>query len=33
MALATELEMRPLVARCQLGLGQLYRQVGKREEA
>jgi class 3 adenylate cyclase/tetratricopeptide (TPR) repeat protein len=28
MALATELEMRPLVAHCHLGLGKLYRQTG-----
>ena len=33
MALATELEMRPLVAHCHLGLGQLYRKTGKRQEA
>ena len=33
MALATELEMRPLVAHCHLGLGQLYRGTGKRPEA
>ena len=33
MALATELEMRPLVAHCHLGLGQLYREAGKRPEA
>ena len=25
--------MRPLVARCHLGLGVLYQQVGKREQA
>jgi hypothetical protein len=25
--------MRPLVARCRLGLGKLYRRVGKRDEA
>jgi hypothetical protein len=28
MALATVLGMRPLVARCHLGLGTLYRQNG-----
>jgi class 3 adenylate cyclase/tetratricopeptide (TPR) repeat protein len=28
MALATELEMRPLVAHCHLGLGKLYRRTG-----
>jgi tetratricopeptide (TPR) repeat protein len=33
MALATELEMRPLLAHCHLGLGQLYRQAGSRQEA
>jgi tetratricopeptide (TPR) repeat protein len=29
MTLASELEMRPLVAHCQLGLGRLYRRTGK----
>jgi len=29
MALADELGMRPLVARCQLGLGRFYRRAGK----
>jgi len=33
MALASELEMRPLVAHCHLGLGRLYRRTGKREQA
>jgi tetratricopeptide (TPR) repeat protein len=33
MALATKLGMRPLVAHCHLGLGNLYRQTGKREQA
>ena len=33
MALAEELGMRPLVAHCQLGLGQLSRRTGKREQA
>jgi hypothetical protein len=33
MALAEELGMRPLVAHCQLGLGQLSRRRGKREQA
>jgi tetratricopeptide (TPR) repeat protein len=30
MALATELDMRPLVAHCHLGLGKLHRRAGKR---
>jgi class 3 adenylate cyclase/tetratricopeptide (TPR) repeat protein len=33
LALADELEMRPLVAHCHLGLGKLYRRTGKREQA
>jgi tetratricopeptide (TPR) repeat protein len=33
LALATDLAMRPLVAHCHLGLGKLYRRVGKREQA
>jgi tetratricopeptide (TPR) repeat protein len=33
MALASELGMRPLVARCHLGVGKLYRSTGKREQA
>ena len=33
MALADELGMRPLLAHCHLGLGKLYRRVGKREQA
>jgi hypothetical protein len=33
MTLASELEMRPLVAHCHLGLGRLYRWTGKREQA
>ena len=33
MVLADELGMRPLVARCQLGLGGLYRRASKRPEA
>jgi tetratricopeptide (TPR) repeat protein len=33
MALAEELEMRPLVARCHLGLGTLYRRGGTPHEA
>jgi tetratricopeptide (TPR) repeat protein len=33
MTLASELEMRPLVAHCQLGLGRLYRRAGKPEQA
>ena len=32
MALASELEMRPLVAHCHLGLGRLYRRTGDRRE-
>jgi class 3 adenylate cyclase/tetratricopeptide (TPR) repeat protein len=32
MALASELEMRPLVAHCHLGLGTLYRRMGNREQ-
>jgi predicted protein tyrosine phosphatase len=33
LAFATELGMRPLVAHCHLGLGTLYRRIGKREPA
>ncbi len=33
LALAVELGMRPEVAHCHLGLGKLYRRVGKREQA
>jgi class 3 adenylate cyclase/tetratricopeptide (TPR) repeat protein len=33
MTLACELDMRPLVAHCHLGLGRLYRQTGKPEQA
>ena len=33
MRLATELGMRPLVAHCHLGLGELLRRGGKRREA
>jgi hypothetical protein len=33
MTLASELEMRPLVAHCHFGLGRLYRRAGKREQA
>jgi len=33
MTLASELEMRPLVAHCHLGLGRLYRRTGGREQA
>ena len=32
MSLASELDMRPLVAHCHLGLGKLYRRTGKREQ-
>ena len=33
MALASELEMRPLVAHCHLGVGKLYRRTGDRAKA
>ena len=33
LAPASELEMRPVVARCHLGLGRLSRRTGKREPA
>ena len=33
MTLASELEMRPLVAHCHLGLGRLYRRTGQPEQA
>lgn len=33
LALAEELDMRPLVAHCHLGLGKLYRHTDKREQA
>ncbi len=33
LARATELEMRPLVAHCHLGLGQLYRRTGDSAKA
>jgi hypothetical protein len=33
LALAAELHMRPLVARCHLGLGRLHRMTGQREPA
>jgi class 3 adenylate cyclase/tetratricopeptide (TPR) repeat protein len=33
LALATDLEMRPLVAHCHLGLGTLYRRTGDRAKA
>ena len=32
MALASELGMRPLLAHCHLGLGALYRKMGRRSE-
>ena len=32
-ALAEVLRQRPLVAHCYLGLGKLYRRIGKREQA
>ncbi|MFQ5891158.1 MAG: tetratricopeptide repeat protein, partial [Gemmatimonadota bacterium] len=33
IALTVELDMRPLLARCHLGLGKLYRQTGDRPKA
>ena len=33
MTLASELEMRPLVAHCHFGLGRLYRRTDRREQA
>ena len=33
LALATELDMRPVIAHCHLGLGKLYRRTDKREQA
>jgi tetratricopeptide (TPR) repeat protein len=33
LALAEELGMRPLVAHCHVGIGTMYRQTGKREQA
>jgi tetratricopeptide (TPR) repeat protein len=33
MTLASELEMRPLMAHCHLGFGRLYRRMGKHEQA
>jgi tetratricopeptide (TPR) repeat protein len=33
MTVAEELEMRPLVAHCHLGLGKLYRRTGDRQQA
>ena len=33
MALATELEMRPLIAHCHLGLGKLFHRTDQREQA
>jgi Flp pilus assembly protein TadD len=33
LELAEEMEMRPLQSHCHLGLGKLYRRVGRREEA
>ena len=33
LALAEELGMRPLQAHCRLGLGKMYRQVGRQDEA
>jgi hypothetical protein len=33
MTLASELEMRPLVAHCHFGFGRLYRRTSKRDQA
>jgi tetratricopeptide (TPR) repeat protein len=33
IALAIELDLRPLLAHCHLGLGKLYRRTGRRQEA
>ena len=33
MTLASELEMRPLVAHCHFGLGRLYRRTDRRGQA
>ena len=33
LALAEELDMRPLIAHCHAGLGKLYRRTGKQEQA
>jgi tetratricopeptide (TPR) repeat protein len=33
LALATDLEMRPLQAHCHLGLGKLYRRIGRADDA
>jgi len=33
LTLAADLEMRPLIAHCHLGLGKLYRRTGNREQA
>jgi hypothetical protein len=33
MNLASELEMRPLLAHCHFGLGRLYRRTGNPEQA
>jgi hypothetical protein len=33
MNVASELEMRPLLAHCHFGLGRLYRRTGKPEQA
>jgi len=33
MTLASELEMRPLMAHCHLGLGRLYGRIGQPEQA
>jgi hypothetical protein len=33
MELAGQLGMRPLLARCHLGLGKLYGRIGRRDEA
>jgi tetratricopeptide (TPR) repeat protein len=33
LALAEELGMRPLIAHCHVGLGKLYRRIGRRQQA
>ena len=33
LALAEDLGMRPLIAHCHVGLGELYRQIGNRQQA
>ena len=33
MAQASEIGMRPLIAHCHLGLGRMYRRIGKQQQA